>query len=445
MAKLWDKGFEPDEMIERFTVGDDRQLDMRLARYDVEGSMAHIRMLEHIGLLTADELKTLLAGLEQIRSEIEEGRFKIEEGTEDVHSQVELLLTRRLGEVGKKIHAGRSRNDQVLVDLKLFLRDELRQTAHRVRTLFDRLQELSERYRDVLMPGYTHLQVAMPSSFGLWFGAYAETLVDDMRLLAAAYDVANQNPLGSAAGYGSSFPLDRTMTTRLLGFADLNYNVVAAQMSRGKSERAAAAAVAAVAAGPMSSAAAAAALTQPGTPALAAALRGRHRLGGAKLQPALAALRAGGTRVIPAVPAAVLGGACRGFACSALGGYGAVLPVCRVLAQGLHKGIVPLRLRHSRLLHRRCVVLGVFAVLSVFAPKGTEESHCVLLSHSSVFVRSHKISPPEQPQLEFSVRNLKISWFLRALPARFAPQKAAFFSPFRFSFCAECVIMVPAL
>ena len=239
MAKLWDKGFEPDEMIERFTVGDDRQLDMRLARYDVEGSMAHIRMLEHIGLLTADELKTLLAGLEQIRSEIEEGRFEIEEGTEDVHSQVELLLTRRLGEVGKKIHAGRSRNDQVLVDLKLFLRDELRQTAHRVRTLFDRLQELSERYRDVLMPGYTHLQVAMPSSFGLWFGAYAETLVDDMRLLAAAYDVANQNPLGSAAGYGSSFPL---------GFADLNYNVGAAQMSRGKSERAAAAAVAAVAA-----------------------------------------------------------------------------------------------------------------------------------------------------------------------------------------------------
>ena len=206
-----------------------------------------------------------------------------------------------------------------------------------------------------------------------------------------------------------------------------------------------AAAVAAVAAGPMSSAAAATALTQPGTPALAAALRGRHRLGGAKLQPALAALRAGGTRVIPAVPAAVLGGACRGFACSALGGYGAVLPVCRVLAQGLHKGIVPLRLRHSRLLHRRCVVLGVFAVLAVFAPKGTEESHCVLLSHSSVFVRSHKISPPEPPQLEFSVQDLKISWFLRAAPARFAPEKAAFFSPFRFSFCAECVIMVPAL
>ena len=248
MAKLWDKGFEPDRMIERFTVGDDRMLDMRLAKYDVEGSMAHIRMLERIGLLTAGELRTLLAGLERIRDEIAAGEFEIEEGTEDVHSQIELLLTRRLGDVGKKIHAGRSRNDQVLVDLKLFLRDELRGTAHAVRRVFDRLQELSERYRDVLMPGYTHLQVAMPSSFGLWFGAYAETLVDDMRLLAAAYDVADQNPLGSAAGYGSSFPLDRTMTTRLLGFADLNYNVVAAQMSRGKSERAAANAVAAVAA-----------------------------------------------------------------------------------------------------------------------------------------------------------------------------------------------------
>ena len=248
MAKLWDKGFEPDRMIERFTVGDDRMLDMRLAKYDVEGSMAHIRMLERIGLLTAGELRTLLAGLERIRDEIAAGEFEIEEGTEDVHSQIELLLTRRLGDVGKKIHAGRSRNDQVLVDLKLFLRDELRGTAHAVRRVFDRLQELSERYRDVLMPGYTHLQVAMPSSFGLWFGAYAETLVDDMRLLAAAYDVADQNPLGSAAGYGSSFPLDRTMTTQLLGFADLNYNVVAAQMSRGKSERAAANAVAAVAA-----------------------------------------------------------------------------------------------------------------------------------------------------------------------------------------------------
>ena len=247
-GKLWDKGFEPDAQIEAYTVGNDRELDLRLARYDVEGSLAHIAMLESIGLLTRDELQRLTAGLKEIAAEIEAGRFEIEPDTEDVHSQVELLLTRRLGGVGKKIHSGRSRNDQVLVDLKLFLRDELRQTAEAVRTLFDRLQELSERYRDVLMPGYTHLQVAMPSSFGLWFGAYAETLVDDLRLVAAAYRIANQNPLGSAAGYGSSFPLDRTMTTRLLGFETLHYNVVAAQMSRGKSERAAANAIAAVAA-----------------------------------------------------------------------------------------------------------------------------------------------------------------------------------------------------
>ncbi len=248
MAKLWDKGFEPDRMIEEYTVGDDRELDMRLARYDVEGSLAHIAMLEKIGLLASDELERLTAGLREIAAEIEAGRFEIEPGTEDVHSQVELLLTRRLGDAGKKIHSGRSRNDQVLVDLKLFLRDELRGLARDVRTLFDRLQELSERYREVLMPGYTHLQVAMPSSFGLWFGAYAETLVDDMRLVAAAWHIANQNPLGSAAGYGSSFPLDRTMTTRLMGFEELHYNVVAAQMSRGKSERAAASAIAAVAA-----------------------------------------------------------------------------------------------------------------------------------------------------------------------------------------------------
>ena len=248
MAKLWDKGFEPDKMIEEYTVGDDRELDMRLARYDVEGSLAHIAMLEKIGLLTAEELTTLTAGLREIAAEIEAGRFEIEPGTEDVHSQVELMLTRRLGDAGKKIHSGRSRNDQVLVDLKLFLRDELRQTADAVKAVFDRLQELSERYKAVLMPGYTHLQIAMPSSFGLWFGAYAETLADDMRLVAAAWHIANQNPLGSAAGYGSSFPLDRTMTTRLLGFGDLHYNVVAAQMSRGKSERAAAAAIAAVAA-----------------------------------------------------------------------------------------------------------------------------------------------------------------------------------------------------
>ena len=247
-GKLWDKGFEPDAHIEAYTVGNDRELDLRLARYDVEGSLTHITMLESIGLLTRDELERLTAGLKEIAAEIEAGRFEIEPDTEDVHSQVELLLTRRLGDVGKKIHSGRSRNDQVLVDLKLFLRDELRQTAAAVRTLFDRLQELSERYRDVLMPGYTHLQVAMPSSFGLWFGAYAETLVDDLRLVAAAYHIANQNPLGSAAGYGSSFPLDRTMTTRLLGFETLHYNVVAAQMSRGKCERAAANAIAAVAA-----------------------------------------------------------------------------------------------------------------------------------------------------------------------------------------------------
>ena len=247
-GKLWDKGFEPDAHIEAYTVGNDCELDLRLARYDVEGSLAHITMLESIGLLTRDELERLTAGLKEIAAEIEAGRFEIEPDTEDVHSQVELLLTRRLGDVGKKIHSGRSRNDQVLVDLKLFLRDELRQTAAAVRTLFDRLQELSERYRDVLMPGYTHLQVAMPSSFGLWFGAYAETLVDDLRLVAAAYHIANQNPLGSAAGYGSSFPLDRTMTTRLLGFETLHYNVVAAQMSRGKCERAAANAIAAVAA-----------------------------------------------------------------------------------------------------------------------------------------------------------------------------------------------------
>ena len=241
-GKLWDKGFEPDTMIEEYTVGQDRELDLRLARYDVEGSLAHIAMLEKIGLLTADELRRLTDGLHEIAAEIEAGRFEIEPDTEDVHSEVELLLTRRLGDVGKKIHSGRSRNDQVLVDLKLLLRDELQGIARDVRTLFDRLQEQSERYREVLMPGYTHLQIAMPSSFGLWFGAYAETLVDDMRMLAAAWHIANQNPLGSAAGYGSSFPLDRTMTTHLLGFETLHYNVVAAQMSRGKSERAAVAA-----------------------------------------------------------------------------------------------------------------------------------------------------------------------------------------------------------
>lgn len=245
--KLWDKGFEPDKMIEEFTVGNDRQLDLRLAHYDVEGSMAHILMLESIGLLQADELEKLLAALADIREAIDRGEFTIEEGVEDVHSQVEFMLTARLGDLGKKIHSGRSRNDQVLVDLKLFMRDELKKIAEASGHLFDRLQHLSEQYKDVLMPGYTHLQVAMPSSFGLWFGAYAEALADDMQMLLAAYNIANQNPLGSAAGYGSSFPLNRTMTTELLHFADMHYNVVAAQMSRGKTERAAAMAIGAIA------------------------------------------------------------------------------------------------------------------------------------------------------------------------------------------------------
>ena len=245
--KLWNKGFEPDKAIEDFTVGADRELDLRLARYDVQGSMAHIRMLESIGLLESSELPVLLEALERIAQSIERGEFVIEEGVEDVHSQVELMLTRELGDMGKKIHSGRSRNDQVLVDLKLFMRDEMKRVAQSVKQLFDRLQSLSTEHKQTLMPGYTHLQVAMPSSFGLWFGAYAESLVDDLEMVAAAYNIANQNPLGSAAGYGSSFPLNRTMTTQLLEFADLHYNVVAAQMSRGKTERAAAYAIASVA------------------------------------------------------------------------------------------------------------------------------------------------------------------------------------------------------
>ena len=245
--KLWNKGFEPDKAIEEYTVGNDRVLDLRLAQYDIEGSMAHIKMLETIGLLEKSELEQLLAALSELLAEAKQGNFVIEEGVEDVHSQVELMLTRRLGDVGKKIHSGRSRNDQVLVDLKLFMRDELRDIARHAKALFDRLISLSEEHKEVLMPGYTHLQIAMPSSFGLWFGAYAESLVDDVRLLAAAYDTANQNPLGSAAGYGSSFPLNREMTTELLGFETLHYNAVAAQMSRGKTERAAAYAIAALA------------------------------------------------------------------------------------------------------------------------------------------------------------------------------------------------------
>lgn len=248
MAKqLWNKGLEPDQLIEKYTVGQDRELDLRLARYDVEGSRAHITMLESIGLLSREELDILLPALDEIAADIEAGRFTIEPGVEDVHSQVEFLLTERLGDIGKKIHSGRSRNDQVLVDLKLFFRDELHRIADATARLFDRLISLSDEHKDKLMPGYTHLQVAMPSSFGLWFGAYAESLTDDMQLLLAAYHIANQNPLGSAAGYGSSFPLDREMTTRLLGFDRPHYNVVAAQMSRGKTERAVASAIAAIA------------------------------------------------------------------------------------------------------------------------------------------------------------------------------------------------------
>lgn len=245
--KLWNKGFEPDKAIEKFTVGQDRELDLRLAKYDVQGSMAHIRMLESIGLISKEELDLLLPSLQQILEEIERGEFSIEEGVEDVHSQVEFLLTDRLGDVGKKIHSGRSRNDQVLVDLKLFFRDELKHISESIQSLFNRLIELSEKHKDKLMPGYTHLQIAMPSSFGLWFGAYAEALTDDMQMLIAAYNIANQNPLGSAAGYGSSFPLNREMTTELLHFDRPHYNVVAAQMSRGKTERAVAAAIGAVA------------------------------------------------------------------------------------------------------------------------------------------------------------------------------------------------------
>lgn len=236
-SKLWEKNTEVNQEIEKFTVGRDRELDLYLARYDVLGSMAHITMLESIGLLGKDELPVLLEELRRIHADIEAGRFIIEEGVEDVHSQVELLLTRKLGDMGKKIHSGRSRNDQVLVDLKLFTRTQLQDIAEEVRVLFEELQAQSERYKGVLMPGYTHLQVAMPSSFGLWFGAYAESLVDDLLFLQAAYKMTNRNPLGSAAGYGSSFPLNRTLTTELLGFDSMNYNVVYAQMGRGKMER----------------------------------------------------------------------------------------------------------------------------------------------------------------------------------------------------------------
>ncbi|MBR6990249.1 MAG: argininosuccinate lyase [Bacteroidaceae bacterium] len=246
-AKLWEKNVQMTAEIERFTVGRDREMDLYLAPHDVLGSMAHATMLETIGLLTAQELKLLLAELKTIYATAERGEFVIEEGVEDVHSQVELMLTRRLGDVGKKIHSGRSRNDQVLLDLKLFTRTQLHEIAQQVYQLFQELLAQSERYKNVLMPGYTHLQIAMPSSFGLWFGAYAESLADDMLFLQAAYKLCNRNPLGSAAGYGSSFPLNRTLTTELLGFDSMNYNVVYAQMGRGKMERNVAFALASIA------------------------------------------------------------------------------------------------------------------------------------------------------------------------------------------------------
>ncbi len=246
-AKLWEKNVQMTAEIERFTVGRDREMDLYLAKHDVLGSMAHTTMLETIGLLTAQELEQILAELKNIYATAERGEFVIEDGVEDVHSQVELMLTRRLGDVGKKIHSGRSRNDQVLLDLKLFTRTQLHEIAEEVYNLFEELIVQSNRYKDVLMPGYTHLQIAMPSSFGLWFGAYAESLADDMLFLQAAYRLCNRNPLGSAAGYGSSFPLNRTLTTQLLGFDSMNYNVVYAQMGRGKMERNVAFALASIA------------------------------------------------------------------------------------------------------------------------------------------------------------------------------------------------------
>lgn len=246
--KLWEKNVQVDAEVEKFTVGKDREMDLYLAKYDALGSMAHITMLESIGLLTSSELQQLLAELKNIYIIAESGNFVIEEGVEDVHSQVELMLTRKLGDIGKKIHSGRSRNDQVLLDLKLFTRTQIQEIVSEVSSLFNTLITQSNRYKDVLLPGYTHLQIAMPSSFGLWFGAYAESLVDDLYLLQAAYKVSNRNPLGSAAGYGSSFPLNRQFTTDLLGFESMNYNVVYAQMGRGKMERTVAFALAGIAA-----------------------------------------------------------------------------------------------------------------------------------------------------------------------------------------------------
>jgi len=246
--KIWQKNIDVNQFVERFTVGKDRELDLQMAKFDVLGSLAHTEMLETINLLTAEELKTVQQELKNIYAEIEAGNFTIEDTVEDVHSQVEWLLTQRIGEAGKKIHSGRSRNDQVLVDLKLFFRACIEDMVNQTATLFNQLIELSNTHKDKLLPGYTHLQIAMPSSFGLWFGAYAESLADDMELMLAAWKITNKNPLGSAAGYGSSFPLNRTLTTQLLGFESLNYNVVYAQMGRGKTERILAQAMSAVAA-----------------------------------------------------------------------------------------------------------------------------------------------------------------------------------------------------
>lgn len=237
MKKLWDKGIEVSKLIEEFTIGRDRELDLLLAPYDVKGSIAHAIMLEKIGILDKNELEKIKTILKQIYQDIEKSNFVIEEGVEDVHSQIELLLTRSIGDAGKKIHTARSRNDQVLLDLKLYIRDHIRMLAEGLKSFFNNLIIQSEKYKDYLMPGYTHLQIAMPSSFGLWFGAYAESLADDLLVLLAAFNVTNQNPLGSAAGYGSSFPIDRELTTKLLGFETMNYNVVYAQMGRGKVER----------------------------------------------------------------------------------------------------------------------------------------------------------------------------------------------------------------
>lgn len=245
--KIWKKNTDTDQLVDSFTVGQDRELDLVLAKADVLGSLAHTRMLHATGLLDDTDYQAVQKGLKEIYREVEEGSFEIEKGVEDVHSQVEMLLTKRIGEAGKKIHSGRSRNDQVLVDLKLYFRMEIEELVHYIEKLFRRLIALSEQHKAVLMPGYTHLQIAMPSSFGLWFGAYAESLADDLISLQTAWKISNKNPLGSAAGYGSSFPLDRTLTTRLLGFDDLHYNVVYAQMGRGKTERMVAQAMSAVA------------------------------------------------------------------------------------------------------------------------------------------------------------------------------------------------------